>query len=238
MPHLHRFFVAPETDASGEVSLESREAHHALHVVRVKTGDPVILFDGRGRELVGTVSKATRRDVTVAVSEERLTPAPAKRLTLVQGWLHRERSVDDLVRRCTEVGVSKFRFFRATRSERSPKVTEKLERAAIEACKQCGRLWLPEFDTADDLENALEDAGGRILVATKGPEPQPLETAVQGDDIALVVGPEGDLTPDELETIQALGGIPISLGPTTFRSEAAATVASALILYEWGLLGG
>ncbi len=238
MPHLHRFFVAPDTDASGEVPLASREAHHALHVVRVKTGDPVVLFDGRGRELAGTVSKATRRDVSVAVSEERFTPAPTKRLTLVQGWLHREKSVDDLVRRCTEVGVSKFRFFRATRSERTPKVTEKLERAAIEACKQCGRVWLPEFDTADTIENALESVGGRILVATKALGPEPLETAVQGDDITLVVGPEGDLTPDELEVIRARGGIPISLGATTFRSEAAATLASALILYEWGLLGG
>lgn len=241
MPHLHRFFVESGTEPGASCPLPREEAHHAFHVVRVRVGDEVELFDGRGHAWTARVTEATRRDVSVSVESERTEDPPKARLTLLQAWLNREKTVDELVRRATEVGVDRFVFFRSGHSDRDVKRVDKLERAAIEVCKQSGRGWLPTFETADGLAEALAAAGGLKLVATMDAETVPLRDALasRGDnaDVALLVGPEGDFTAEELQAALESGAQPVSLGTLTFRSEAAAALASALVLYELGRLG-
>jgi len=236
MPHVYRFYVPPDVCVADEVRLPAEEAHHALHVVRVRVGDPAVVFDGCGRELLGTVGNVTRRDVTITVTEERRTPAPSKRLTLFQAWLHREKPLEELIRRATELGVSRLLFFRAAHSERFSRVSKRLQRVAVETCKQCGRVWLPTFDIAQDLKSALEASASKLLILAKDLEPVPLRAVVGGDEIGLIVGPEGDFSQAELDLALERGASPISLGPGTFRSEVAAALAAALVLYEWGLL--
>lgn len=237
MAHMFRFYVPPETPGILEVQLPESEAHHALHVARLSAGDSVVLFDGRGREMDGEVKRTTRHDVFVAVQQMRQVPAPARRLTIAQAWLHRDKSVEALIQHGTELGVSRFVFFRGGHSERAPKFSDKWPRAAIETCKQCGRLWLPEFEVMDDLESVLDAASGAVLIATKNAAPVAVREAVRGDDAWLVVGPEGDFTDAELRGALARGARPISLGDATYRAEVAAGLAAALILYELGELG-
>jgi 16S rRNA (uracil1498-N3)-methyltransferase len=128
-------------------------------------------------------------------------------------------------------------FFPAERSEHPPRISEKWRRWAIESCKQCGRLWLPEFSLAPGLEAALAGTWSALLIATADEAPVPLRSAVQGDCVALIVGPEGDFTPAERSLALACQAHPISLGAATFRAEVAATLAAALIRYEFGALG-
>ncbi len=237
MLHIHRFFVEPDAVQGGAAVLEGPEAHHALHVVRVQHDDPVHLFDGMGRELHGRVARSTRQDVTVKITKERNTQPELRTLTLLQASLHRDKSIEELIRRCTEIGVGHFVFYPSERSERPPSMSEKWRRWAIESCKQCGRLWLPEFALAQDLPTALTGVWSALLIATAGAQPIPLRAAVKGDNIALAVGPEGDFTPEELNLAKAREARPISLGTATFRSEVAATIACALVRYELGCLG-
>lgn len=237
MAHVHRFYVAPEDAGADEIALSVEEAHHALRVVRVQAGDPVVLFDGQGLEIDGTVRHVAHRDVVVAARERRYATKPRIRLTLVQAWLHRDKSVESLVQRGSELGVVHFRFFRADRSEHAPRLNPKWRRVAIEACKQSGRAWLPSFEAVSNLAASLEDLEGTLLVATKHLPPVPLREAAKGNDIALVVGPEGDFTPEELDIAERHGATPISLGSATYRSEVAAVAACTLIFYELGGLG-
>lgn len=237
MPHIHCFYIEPDAVQGNSAVLDGTEAHHALHVVRVRHGDPVVLFDGVGRELQGRVSGTTRHDVTVQITEDRNVEPESRTLTLLQAALHRDKATEELIRRCTEVGVARFVVYPAERSERSPRISEKWRRWAIESCKQCGRLWLPEFSIAPDFETALKDEWSALLIATAEEKPVPLRTAIKGDAIALAVGPEGDFTDDERVLAKSLGAQPVSLGPATFRSEVAAMIASALIRYELGCLG-
>lgn len=237
MSHLHRFYIDPDTDITRRFSLSPWEAHHALHGVRIRAGDPVALFDGAGREFLGIVVGLNRRDVVIEVQEERPTAFSPVRLTLVQGWLHRDKSVEDLIRRGTELGIGKFVFFRGERSERPPKTAPKWRRIAIESCKQCGRSRLPVFETVPDLEAALENPADTWFIAVADPDAPPLHQATFGAMVALLVGPEGDFSARELALAHAKGAIPLSLGPRTFRAEVASLLASALILYELGDLG-
>lgn len=213
------------------------EAHHALHVARVGKGDRVVLFDGCGRELEGEVKSATRREVFVEIKEVRQAPAPRRRVTLAQAVLNREKNMESLIQHGTELGVVGFVFFRAGHSERLPRSTDKWRRTAIETCKQCGRSWLPTFEVVESLEVVLDRAKGPVLIATKDAAPVALSDVLDGDDACVVVGPEGDFTDAELRMALDRGAKPIFLGPLTYRSEVAAGLAAALILYELGELG-
>jgi 16S rRNA (uracil1498-N3)-methyltransferase len=237
MPHLHRIYIPPGTPGTGRIVVGGDEAHHAMHVVRVRPGDAVALFDGCGREISGEVSAVEKREVAIQALEERVLPLPARRLTLLQGWLHRDKALDFIVQHGTELGVARFVFFRASRSERKPSQSEKWSRAAIEACKQCGRLWLPEFALAEGLEEAVRDAGAPVLLATKDLHAAPLRTALGGGSVALMVGPEGDFTDEEVAVALECGVTPVSFGAATYRSEMAAIAGAALIQYELGELG-
>lgn len=239
MPHVYRFHIPPDSDAGSEIALSAEEAHHALHVVRARPGEQVVLFDGRGREICGTIARTTHRDVFVTPEEECRIPAPAVRVTLLQAWLLREKSIEYIIQHGTEAGVTHFRFFRARHSEKSPRVNPKWERHAIEACKQCGRAWLPTFDAATDLQGALTDIAGPVLIATQHVPPLPLRTALRGSprEVALLVGPEGDFASEEVDLAMARGAIPVSLGSATYRSEVAAVLTVALVQYEVGALG-
>lgn len=239
MGHPHRFYIPPETPSVEEVVLPAEEGRHALHVVRLRPGDRVVLFDGRGRELTGAIRRTTRREVVVAIENEQRVPPPRKSVALLQAALNREKTTETLIRRGTELGVARFCFFKGDHSDRAPRFTEKWRRVAIEACKQCRRAWLPQFEVAPDLRAAVDNVPETLLIATQHAEPTPLHQALADDPdgIAVLAGPEGDFSAEELGLARERGAVPVSLGRTTFRAEVAAAVVLALVFYELGELG-
>ncbi len=237
MAHVYRFYIDPTTAKQSPIQLDGAEAHHALHVVRVSVGDEVSCFDGAGTEIEGKVASIDRASLSIEAERVRNVPEPMIGLTLAQAWLHRDKSIEELIKRGTEIGVTRFVFFRADHSERAPKQSEKWIRWAIESCKQCGRQWLPTFAVMNDFAAALEDAAGPAIIATQHLKPVPLQDAVSEETSTLFVGPEGDFSDVELKLAQARGGIPVSLGGATYRSEVAASILAALIIYEKGGLG-
>ena len=234
MSHLHRFYIPPDTASSDEIALIPAEAHHASHVVRTRVGDRVELFDGCGRKIDGSVSNMTRHDVIVSLENECFVLEPFNCLTLIQGWIHKDKNIENIIRRGTEIGIRHFRFFRAQRSDKKPKVHDKWKRIAIETCKQCGRMWLPDFEIVENLAIALDHEESTILIATSNRPHVQFNKAVTTNNIALIVGPEGDFSDEELHIAEQHDAVPVSLGTTTYRSEVAAVLASALIMYELG----
>lgn len=237
MAHLHRFFCDTDLRPGTEVRLEDEEAHHALHAVRLRTGEVAAVINGRGGEGIGEVIETTRHSVSLRLDRVDQVPAPARRLTIAQATLHQPKATEFLVRHGTELGVSCFVFFRGDHSERAPGTLDKFERVAVEAMKQSGRRWLPALEVVEDLGEALAAASGARLIAALDGEVQPLRQALGGGDATIFVGPEGDFSPAELAAARAAGAIPISLGEYTYRSEVAATTAAALVQYEWAQLG-
>ena len=237
MAHRYRFYIEPETAVDSPIVLEGAEAHHALHVVRVRKGEEVACFNGIGAEVTGRVVRAERAALTIEPEQVTHTPEPSIRLTLAQAWLHREKAVEEFVKRATELGVTRFTFFRGEHSERPPKVSDKWVRWAIDSCKQSGRSWLPAFDVVDDLAGVLDGKVGPAIIATQHRTPTPLAQSISGESATLLVGPEGDFSEDELKLADARGAASVSLGDATYRSEVAATLLAALVLYELGGLG-
>jgi 16S rRNA (uracil1498-N3)-methyltransferase len=238
MAHVYRFFVPGGMAAGAVIELSDEERHHALRVARVKVGEAVSLFDGSGREFFGAITHAERRSVRVEIARVSDPEVPPTRLTILAAALHAEKSVTALIRRCTELGVSTFRFFEGERSERPPKPSGKWERAAIESCKQCSRLHLPTFEIHSGLEEALAASDTPVLAATLARGAIPIRDALgAGRAASILIGPEGGLTAGEVELALRKGATPISLGPSVLRAEVAATVAASLVQYEFGALG-
>jgi 16S rRNA (uracil1498-N3)-methyltransferase len=238
VPHLHRFYV-PRLDATDTiVALTLEDAHHATRVLRLSAGTKVELFDGQGRVAQGTLAHVTRNAANAAVSEIQETPPPSRHLILGQAWLNHPKNIEAIISRGTELGVDTFVFFRGGHSERAPKQSDKWMRCAVESCKQCGRNRLPSFEIVENIEDCLARDVERTVIATVEGDPVAIGQAVGADgDVLLLVGPEGDFTPDEIAAAERAGASPISLGPTTLRSEIAATVAVALAQHAMGNLG-
>lgn len=238
MPHLHRFFHPADPPLSGEATLSRDESHHALRVLRVRPGQAVELFNGRGYAWAGTVAERGRNEVRVAIDAEHFTPRPAPPVTLAQAWLHRDKLHDDLVRQATVLGAAECCFFRAEHSEKTPRVSEKWDRLAIEACKQCGRRWLPVVTVADSLAAVLDTTGdGVCVLASMDRAHIPLSSLERDRPVTFIVGPEGDFSGPEYTRAHEAGALPLSLGAYTLRSETAALTGLTLIQYHLGHLG-
>ncbi len=238
MSQLHRFFVPDLVAQPAAVRLPEEELHHALHVVRLRAGDRVGLFDGAGGYADAKVAEAGKRELLIEKGAMHREIEVVTRLTLAQAWPNHAHAAETIVRRGTELGVDEFVFFRAEHSEKTPSLSEKWTRMAIESCKQCGRNRLPVFHAAKSLEEVLETRPARIVAATQAVDARPAREIVgESSHVTLIVGPEGDFTSHELDAIWAAGGHALSLGPLTLRSEVAAIVAITIIQHHLGRLG-
>jgi 16S rRNA (uracil1498-N3)-methyltransferase len=230
MPHLHRFYHPNTPTTSGAVVLSPEESHHALRVLRVRAGDAVELFDGRGRAWSGTVGALSRNEVEIEVSAETFTPREQPGLILAQAWLHRDKVLDELIPQITVLGVEQIIFFRAAHSEKAPKLSAKWPRLAIEACKQCGRRWLPEITLATSLAEVLRQTDGACVAVAAMEGPHVSFSEVQRERaVVYCVGPEGDFSVAEMALLRDVGALPLSLGVYTLRSEAAAIKGVTLL---------
>ncbi|MCA9003615.1 MAG: RsmE family RNA methyltransferase, partial [Planctomycetes bacterium] len=159
-----------------------------MRVLRARPGDAVELFNGQGHAWRGTIASLSRNEVQVAIAEARFEPRSTPPLTLAQAWLHRDKLLDELVRHATVLGVDRIRFYRADHSEKIPHIAGKWERLAVEACKQCGRLWLPDLEVAGALADVLDSAADELMVMAcmEGPH-QPLSTLQSERPVTFIV---------------------------------------------------
>ena len=243
---MHRFF-APTLDPGDEiVTLPREEAEHLTRVLRLGTGDRVAVFDGRGREFLGKVASATRREVRVQLvsrtepAGESLVP-----LTLAQAVLKTDK-MDDVVRDAVMLGVAAIQPIVTKRTEitvaalmRSQRV-ERWQRVALASVKQSGRAVLPEIRLPLTLETYLGDPPAALrlmLVEPSADVPTEPLSALRGQpvptDAALLVGPEGGWAPEEYPMAAARGVRIVTLGPRTLRADAIPVAAISVLQFLW-----
>jgi 16S rRNA (uracil1498-N3)-methyltransferase len=223
-----------------EVLLSREEAHHAGRVLRLGPGDPLNLFDGRGREWVARVVEQDGGRITVRLEREcdESVEAPC-RITIFQGLCRADR-MEWLIQKATEIGVNAVHPVATARGEGRPPGPAKMarwRRIAVEAAKQSGRRVVPSIESHDALP-AMSGTPGLVLDTAEGIPP--LGAFLVGNAppaLHLAVGPEGGFDPAEVTTAVERGWTRASLGPRTLRAETAALVAAAAVLHVWGDLG-
>ena len=157
---MHRFFLPPASCLGTTLQLAGREAHHALHVLRLKRGDPVTVLDGAGREFFCEVGNASHQTMELRVTKKNFIPPPPCRITLLQA-LPKGKIIESIIQKAVELGAHRIvpllteHVVAHLDDESAEHKREKWRQVAIEAIKQCGAAWLPEIETPTTIEQSL-----------------------------------------------------------------------------------
>ena len=241
----HRFYQ-PDL-ATGHLSPE--ESHHAIHVLRLRSGDSAALFDGRGTEARVRLTSTDPERVSFETLSTAKAPRPACRIRFGQALI-KPAGMELLLQKLTELGVSEIWPIASERSVPKPegekRISARWQAIALAACKQSGQNWLPNIPEAAPLDTFLSapdpaPPGARIIGSLQ-PEARPLSTLMaeakkQGgvSAVDVLVGPEGDFSPAEIGRARAAGFRPASLGPLVLRSETASIFVASALHYELNL---
>jgi 16S rRNA (uracil1498-N3)-methyltransferase len=245
---MHRFYLPPEHCAGLTLRLDGGEAHHALHVLRLKPGDAATVLDGAGNEFSCTVEMVAKNSLTLTVQEKKFSPAPPCSITLLVG-IPKGKIIESIIQKSVELGARRVvpvlskRVVTQLNDEEAEKKRVKWQDVAIEAIKQCGAAWLPKVEapasisdlrfTNSDFELALV---GSLQKERRHPRDVLRDFEAQHkrspQTVGVWIGPEGDFTPEELQAIQNSGAQPITLGNLTLRVETAAIYCLSILNYE------
>jgi len=246
---MHRFFVEADNLAGQHVLFDEKEVRHMQKVLRLKPGDRVIGFDGKGHEFEITLVKeidGTLRGKIEAVSSRETEPNIS--LHLVQGLAKAEK-MDTIIQKAVEIGV--YSIYPLVTQNTVVKIKEdkqenKLKRwqtIAREACKQCRRNYIPEVKPVQDINDFLKnrDKGGVAIMLYENEYAISLGQAVKSHldiikqkGVYLLIGPEGGFSSQEAEAARRQGVITAGLGPRILRTETAGLVAASIVLYICG----
>jgi len=243
---MHRFHCPRDLAPGARLALPAEAAHHAIRVLRLKSGDPIGLFDGEGHEFSARIATIEGGTVWVAVEAAATSDRePPLKLVLLQGISSGER-MDYTVQKAVELGVAEIWPLLAERSvvrldrERAEKRRLHWQRVVIAACEQSGRSRVPPVHAplrlADWLATwrAQRQGNERALLLSPTGEPRLAALGEPQGPVILLAGPEGGFTEAEAAAARHQGFLPVRLGPRILRTETAALAALAAVQALWG----
>lgn len=225
---MHSFYV-PGLNGN-VIRLPEEEAHHAVNVLRLKPGSTVLLLDGAGMTVEATIDQADKKGCTAV--RARSLDRPAERANRIHIACAPTKSIDRfewMLEKCTEIGVDRITPLLTERTERAYLRHERLLKVLVSAMKQSERAWLPLLDGPTTIDQLLMEPlpAQRFFGWCEG-EREPLVSAFKSDaDVVMLIGPEGDFTPEEAGTLRTAGFVATSLGNARLRTETAAIAACA-----------
>lgn len=241
---MRRFFSEDITAGTASVRVSGDEFTHLKRVLRLKQGDPVAVFDGKGLEVTGRIALMEAGHAIVSVEGTTTARLESRRsVRLLQGLLKSDKP-EFVIQKATELGVAAITFFTTSRtvplSNGSKTKGTRWRKAAIEAAKQCGRTRLPEITPVAAFKDAVTGCteGIRLILWEGTGKTVSIKDALKdaGSDspIAVAIGPEGGFSAEDIAVAEEAGFIAVSLGPRILRAETAAIAALAIIQYEAG----
>jgi 16S rRNA (uracil1498-N3)-methyltransferase len=244
---MRRFFFNPDSRRGDSIFLPAEESHHVTKVLRLAVGSAIELLDGRG-SVYQAVIVATGRQVEVRiVAVIAQNDGAGKTIWVGQGILKGEK-MDTVVQKCTELGVNRFTPFQSSRCQgkadqaQNRKRHERWQRIGLAACKQCLRPQLMHLDAPISLADMLQEEDGvqplRLLFweEEKAVHLQDLPALPKTQSVALLLGPEGGFSVEEVDLARQSGWISVSLGERILRAETATLTAVSVVQFLIGNL--
>ncbi len=244
---MRYFYIEPDALKKPKIAIEGSEMRHIKNVLRLKAGDTIRLFDGRGFEYEAAIQRVLSNRVEIRITQQfpATRESPVK-IAVAQALL-KEKKMDRLLRHLCELGMTHWVPFISERSvprpgaNRLPTRVERWKKILKESCKQCQRARLPEMKKMMSFEKVLQygqscdltiifyENETATLHSLMPPEPQSAQKK-----ICLILGPEGGFSDQEIEKARATGVVVAGLGPRILRAETATIAACTLIQYLFG----
>jgi len=227
-----RLIVAPGRLTAGRLTVDGEDHAYLFRVRRLAVGDAVVVFDGAGREATAVAIEISGGHAVLEVAPPHEVPRLAPHITVVQAALKGER-MDWCLEKLVEVGADAIAVVETVRAvvrlddERRAKRQVRHQRIAQEAARQSGRADIPPVTSPSNLAQALAALTAEVRLVADPSSDAPLLAAAPASaaSLALIVGPEGGLTADEIAVAAAAGCVPVSLGATILRAETAGAAA-------------
>ena len=231
---MHRFYCP---DIADTLMLGEEDSKHCVRVLRMGEGDTVEVVDGNGTLYTCRITMAHPKRCAIEVLDKQqqlphwkhqivLGIAPTKNLDRIE-WL---------VEKCVEMGVDRIIPLRCHNSERTVLKTERLKKIMVAAMKQSLKATLPQLDELTPIERVLAEPfeGSRLIAYCDEQLPREerhtiASTYQPGRDVMVLIGPEGDFSPEEVQSAKAAGFVPVTLGESRLRTETAGMMAVAWI---------
>ena len=243
---MSRFFVSPDSVGENTIIIDNREdLHHMSKVLRLREGDKVDVSDTIRWEYSCIISSIDKNEAVLQiVDKQNFASEPETRITLFQG-VPKGNKFETIVQKCVELGVDSIQpvFMDRTVVVDKGNYTKKVDRLnkiAAETVKQCKRGIIPQVMDPVKVPEMIESFGELDLVLFPYENERGItikdvlrdEQGAGATHVGVVIGPEGGFSDKEAEAIVKGGGISVSLGKTTLRTETAGMAAVAMILYE------
>lgn len=245
---MQRFFLNKKDITSEQVIITDSRVHQIRDVLRMESGDEIIVLDNTGWEYYVSLENISKKEIVGKIIQKKKCEAePRTKITLYQSLLAREK-FEVVLQKCTEVGITSFVPVITERSivRNAEKITtEKLarfENIIAEAAEQSGRGIIPSLQKPinlvqaasglDEYDICLVGSTVESISLKKILQAKPIPNPVPDPKIAIFIGPEGGFSENELQLLNSRGAISFSLGKRILRTETASIVAAAIILHE------
>lgn len=238
---ISRIYTEARLQPDQVIELDSKTGHYVFRVLKLRAGDPMVLFNGDGSDYAAQLLSNRRDRVQASVTAR--VPAVAESplgITLAQAIGKGDR-MDLALQKSTELGVARIQPLFTERTEvkiegaRLEKRMEHWRRVMVSACEQSGRAVIPRLDEPLDLYTWLSNAQCPMIFAlVPGAQRSLQDVPDKPDDVALLVGPEGGLSDREVKQLQLVGARRVGLGPRVLRTETAGPAAIAILQAFWG----
>jgi 16S rRNA (uracil1498-N3)-methyltransferase len=242
---MPRFYIPPHLWNPDKLALDDAETHHALDVLRIKAGERATVFNGQGAEAMVEFASVDKGRVALKrISVSKSDPLACE-IVLAQA-IPKGKNMDLIVEKAVELGaaaiiplMSERTIVKADAREALGK-REKWQRVAIEAAKQCGQNWLPRVHTPVTPKDFFlsGEKFDLMLIASLQQDSRPVKETLaelggkQPRRVLILVGPEGDFTPAEVNLAKSNGCRPVTLGPIILRTETAAIYCLSVLGHE------
>ena len=239
--NLPRFYCREALSPGAHVELPEPVARHAVRVLRLPPGAPMILFDGRGGQYPARIERIERDRVYAELSawEDAECESPLA-ITLVQA-LQAGDKMDFTIQKAVELGVRDIVPVESRRSvlrlagERAAKRVAHWQGVVASACEQCGRNQVPLVAPVEKLESWLSRPANGVLRLMLDPEAETSFASIRPEGaVQLLIGSEGGLDPQEMIAARQAGFRGVRLGPRVLRTETAGLAALAVMQAMWG----
>ncbi|MFM7177169.1 MAG: RsmE family RNA methyltransferase [Bacteroidota bacterium] len=230
---MHVFFATDIADYS--IILDSDESKHASRVLRLVTGDEVLVLDGKGNTFVCRIANHEKSGTVLEIISKTKATERSQKIIMAVAPTKSSDRLEWFVEKATELGFDQFIPVICSRSEKRKLNTERLRKITVAACKQSMNPWLPEISEPISLDRFIDTVKPGVIAHCLESEKNYIHDFdfALTEDIYVLIGPEGDFTPDEIQNAISKGWKQISLGNNRLRTETAALHAlSSIILNQ------
>lgn len=241
---MYRFFVSPDAVSDGEVRITGDDVNHIKNVLRMGTGESLVVSCGRGIDYYCVIREWEEKTVFLDVQEERpaVTELPV-RITLFQA-LPKKDKMELVIQKAIELGAAEIVPVRTRRcivkldEKKEEKKLQRWKTIAESAAKQSGRALVPEIHSVLSWSEALA-YGGKMekrlipyeLCSDMAGSVSAMKEAAEGESVGIFIGPEGGFERSEVEQAIEEGAVPISLGKRILRTETAGLAALSMLMF-------